>query len=249
MSDKFSYVGSGLIVARDWGTNDGWDSLGNCTAFSIEPQTAEITLPDGTNPGGGIFDKLQRVNDYRLNITFHELFPENLARFGRGNVKSVPGATVADEPHWAYKGKWIPLKYSALTVTAVEPAGGGAAYTAGTDYIVDRGMLFIPATSTIADATSAANIDVTYTHGAISRNEMGTRSQSYVELQLRAANESRGGKALTVSVHKLATGVLQGLALLGDEYAAPTVTSSITSDPAKRVDGDTSAYYIIDQEA
>lgn len=248
MAEDYSYLGSGIVLTRLWNTNDKWEELGNTSAFSIAPQTNSLTLADFQNPGGGIQNRVDRVNDWQLNLTWHDLNSANLARYARGHATTVAAATVTDEERWSYKGTWVPLKYPALAITTVEPAGGGTAYTVGTDYIVDRGMIFIPATSTITDATSAANIQVTYTHGAIGHVEVGVTSQKYYEIQLHSANEARGGKKVQAVCHKVNGGMLEALALLGDEFAGPSVSQSLLADSAKATGSNISKYFYWNQE-
>ncbi|NLA67368.1 MAG: hypothetical protein GX856_03820 [Gammaproteobacteria bacterium] len=246
--EDYSYLGSGIVLIREHGSNGAWAELGNTSAFSISPEVNSLQLADFQNPGGGIQNRVDRVTNWNLNLTFHDINAANLARFTRGHATEVAAGSVTAEAHRSYKGSWIPLKYPALAVTSVEPAGGGTAYEAGTDYIVDRGMLFIPATSTIPDATTTDNIEVDYTHGAMGRVEAGVTAQKFFEIQLHSANEARSGKRVQAVCHKVSGGMLETLALLGDEYAGPSVTQSITKDASKRTGANVSEYFYWNQE-
>lgn len=242
MAEDYSYVGSGIVLIAPYGTEQ-WEELGNTFSFKISPQTDTKTLPDRTNPGGGIYNRIDRVNDWTLDIQFSDINAANVARYTRGKASDIVSGTATDEARWSYKGKYVPLKYPATAVSAVEPHGGGTAYAAGTDYILDRGMLFIPATSTIADATSAANIDVTYTYGALAKVEAAVAAQQMYSLQLRSVNEARGGKRVVSHCHKVNGGLLNELELLAEDYAQPSVSQSILKDPTKQTDSNTSAYF------
>lgn len=246
--EDYSYLGSGIVLIREWNTNNKFDELGNTSAFAIAPTVNTLSLPDYQNPGGGIQNRVDRVTDWTLNVTFHDINSANLARYTRGVATTVAAATITAEAHFAYKGTWVPLKYPATSVSSVEPAGGGTAYEAGTDYIVDRGMLFIPATSTITDATSAANIEVDYAHGAIGHVEAGVTAQKFYEVQLHSANEARSGKRVQAVCHKVSGGMLETLALLGDEYAGPSVSQSLTADAAKATGANISKFFYWNQE-
>jgi hypothetical protein len=248
MAEDYSFLGSGIVLVREWNTNVKFEELGNTSVFSISPQVNTLTLPDHQNPGGGIQNRVDRVTDWQLNLTFHDINSANLARYTRGKATAVAAGTIAAESAWSYAGSWVPLKYPATAITSVEPAGGGLAYAAGTDYILDRGMLFIPLTSTIPDATSAANIDIEYTHGAIGHVEAAVTSQKYYEVQLWGANEARSGKRVNAVCHKVSGGMLESLSLLGDEYASPSVSQSLTADAAKATTADTSKYFYWNQE-
>lgn len=244
----YSYLGSGIILIREWGSNAKFEEVGNCSAFSVAPQVNNLTLADHTNPGGGIQNRVDRVTDWTLSYTFHSFNGANFARATRGKATAVVAGTVTDEAAWAYKGSYVPLKYPAATVTSVEPAGGGTAYTPGTDYLLERGVLWIPPGSAIPDASSAANIRVTYTNGAIEHVEGAVTAQKFYEMRFIGANEARGGKATTLAAHKVSGGMIETMGLLGDEYGAGTVPGSLLADPAKAVNSDTSKYFYWQQE-
>ncbi|MBD9368858.1 hypothetical protein [Xanthomonas sp. XNM01] len=245
-----SYLGSGIILIRPWGSIEPFAEIGNCSAFSVSPQTNELSLPDYKNPGGGIQNKVDRVSDWQLAYTFHDFNAPNFARATRGKVTNVVAGTVTDEPHAAVKGSYVPLKYLASAITSVDPVGAGSAYVAGTDYILDRGMIYIPAGSAIPNATGGtANIEVTYAHGAIGHVEGAVTAAQFYEMQFFGSNEARSGKKVRLVAHKVSGGVIQQLGLLGDEYGGGEVTGSITSDAAKRTSADNSAYFYWQEEA
>lgn len=249
MQEDFSYLGSGIVLIREWNTNARFDELGNTSVFSINPETNTIQLPDYQNPGGGIQSRVDRVTDYVLNMTFHSLNSANLARHLRGSASTVSAGSIAAEAHFAYRGTYVPLKYPALAVASVEPAGGGTPYLVGDDYIVDRGMLYIPATSAITNATSSANIEVDYSHAEIGHVEAGTTAQKFYEVQLHASNEARSGKRVNAVCHRVSGGMLESLSLLGDEFAGMSVAGSLTADASKALTAAHSRYFYWNQEA
>jgi len=246
--EDFSYLGSGIVLIREWGTNGPFSEIGNVSAFSVSPQTNSVQLPDHMNPGGGIRNRVDRVTDYQLAYTFHDFNADNFARATRGKATTVAAGSVSAEAHRTFKGTYVPLKYPALTITSVEPAGGGTPYTAGTDYRLERGMLFIPATSTITDATSADNIEVDYTHGAIGEVQAGVTAQKFYEMQFNGENEARGGKKARLAAHKVSGGMIEQMGVLGEEYGAGNVTGSLVADDAKATTADTSKYFYWQQE-
>ena len=72
MSHKqdYSYLGSGIILIREWGSNAAFAEIGNCSAFSVSPQVNNLTLADFTNPGGGIQNRVDRVTDWTLMLVW-----------------------------------------------------------------------------------------------------------------------------------------------------------------------------------
>ena len=94
-------------------------------------------------------------------------------------------------------------------ITLVEPAGGGTAFTAGTDYELRNGGIYIPSTSTITNPVSgAANIDVTYTYDAQDVVQGLVNSAKQYEIVFAGLNEARSGKPVRVRCHKVSGGVL-----------------------------------------
>lgn len=251
--EDYSFVGSGILVAREYGTQTPLIEVGNCSAITITPQTNRLALPDYRNPGGGERNSIERVTGFDFAITFHDLNKLNIARFGRGYAASESSATVTNEEHAAYKsttGTWVSLAYIATAITSVAPAGGGSAYVVDEDYIFDRGMLYIPADSGIPDPDSGeANIQVTYTKAAHDRVQVAVTAQKFFEMEFRGANEARSGKLLSAKLHKVSGGFFGELALVGEDYAGPQVTNRLVYDSTKAVDANTSGYFVWDQEA
>lgn len=239
----YSYLGSGIVLLRLWGATSKFEEVGNCSAFGAQPTTNRVTLADYTNPGGGTRNGVDRVTDWTHSYTFHDFNGGNFARATRGKASTVATGAVSAEPHYSYKGSYVPLRYPASAVSSVEPVGGGTPYTAGTDYILDRGMLWIPPGSTITDATSAANIEVDYTRRAHTHVEGAVTAQQYYEMQFHGANEARSGKEMRFFCHKVSGGVIDQLQHLGDQFGAGTVSGLLNADPAKAIDSDTSRYF------
>jgi len=232
--DDYSYLGSGKIYIREFGAAAAMREIGNCSALSFSPQTNTLSLPDHTKPGGGTRNRVDRVGDVEISLTFHDFEGANFADFLRGTVAEVTAGSVTAEAVVAYKGGFTPLARAAAAITAVEPAGGGTAYVEGTDYIVQDGGIFIPTTSTIpAPTAGAANIEVDYSHGAAQVTQAFVASAKQYQLLFAGLNEGRSGKRVRVRAHKVSGGVLQELALLGEQYGAGTVTGALLADTTK----------------
>ena len=230
----YSYLGSGHILVREYGAAAPFLAVGNCSALNFAPQVNTLQLADFTNPGGGSRNRVDRITDVQFNFTFHDFHGENYARFLRGNSADVISGTVTDETVVAYKGGWSPLAKYAATITNVEPVGGGVAYTAGTDYELDNGGIFIPSTSTIPDPVAgAANCQVTYTYGAHTVTEALLNSAKQYTLIFAGLNEARSGKAIRAIAHKVTGGVLATLGLLGEDYGGGEVSGSLLPDSTK----------------
>jgi hypothetical protein len=244
MAEDHSYMGSGVVLIREWNSGEPFQEIGNVSAFAVAPQTNTIELADNQNPGGGTANRVDRVTGYNLNYTFHDFNTANFARATRGKASTIAAASVDDEPAVAAKGSFVPLKKLASSITMVEDSTGTTEYEEGSDYRYERGMLFIPAESTIpAPVAGEPNVRVTYQHGDLGHVEAGVNSQKFYEMQFYGANEARGGKLVRMVVHKVSGGLIESMGLIGNEFGAGSVPGALLKDSAKATGPHMSAYY------
>jgi hypothetical protein len=230
----YSYLGSGHILVREYGSAAPFLAIGNCSAFDISPQLNTLQLADFTNPGGGSRNRVDRITDVQFSFTFHDFHGENFARFLRGTSTDVIAGTATAEEVVAYEGGWNPLAKYAKTVTSVTSIDGLTTFTAGTDYELDNGGLFIPDTSTIpAPVAGAANCKATYAYDAHTVTEAMLNSAKQYTLLFVGLNEARSGKGMRVTAHKVTGGVLATLGLLGEDYGGGEVSGSLLPDSTK----------------
>jgi hypothetical protein len=247
MEDK-SYIGSGNILIREFGAAAPFMEVGNCSALTLSPQEDVKQLQDFTKPGGGLRNQVRRVSGVDIAYTFHDFSAENFARGLRAAVSSIAGGTATEEAVVAYKGGYSPLDKIATAITLVEPAGGGTAFTAGTDYELRDGQIYIPSTSTITDPVAgAANIDVTYTYAAQKKVEALVNPNKQYELLFMGLNEAQSGKRTRITCHKVSGGVLQQMAALGEDYGAGEINGALLTDTTKSGTG-ISQYATIEME-
>lgn len=246
-TDK-SYIGSGSILIREFGAAAPFMPVGNCSALAFSPQEDVKSLPDHTQPGGNLRNEVRRLTGVGMAYTFHDFSPENFARGLRADVTTIAGGTATEEAVVAYKGGYTPLSRIATTITLVEPAGGGTAYTVDTDYALRDGQLYSPSTSTIVEPVAgAANVDVTYTYAAQKKVEALVNSNKQYEVMFVGLNEAQSGKRVRVHAHKVSGGVLQEMAMIGDEYGGGQVNGSLLSDTTKTGAG-VSQYFTVEME-
>lgn len=231
-----SYLGSGKILIREYGASAPFEEIGNCSALSFSPQVNTLSLQDFTKPGGGTRNRVDRVTETQMSLTFHDFAAANFARFLRGSTTSVAAGTVTDEELVAYKGGFTPFEKIASALTTVEPAGGGTAYVEDTDYTFQDGGIFIPTGSAIpAPVGGAANIQVTYTNVAQEVTQAFVNSAKQYEMLFLGLNEAQSGKPVRVRAHRVSGGVLEQLGLLGEEYGAGTAGGALLADTTKGV--------------
>lgn len=247
-ANDYSYLGSGNIYLREYGSAAPFIDVGNCSALTLSPQEEERTLIDYTNPGGGTRSEVRRLTGVEIAYTFHDFSPENFERALRGEVTPITAGTATSEDVVAYKGGFTPLAKIPTAITAVTGPGGSPSYAAGTDYVLQDGGIYIPSTSTIpAPVAGAANIEVTYTYAAQKKVQALVDGNRQYELVFVGLNEARSSKKTRVHAFKVSAGVLQQMALIGDDFGAGEVTGKVLSDPAKSGVG-ISKYFTVEIE-
>lgn len=237
-STDYSYLGSGSILIREYGSAAPLVSMGNCSALTFSPQEDVKSLLDYTQPGGNKRNEVRRLTGVDMSLTFHDFGGSQFAIGLRSESTSFAGGTATDETAVAYKGGYTKLAKIGTAITTVEPAGGGTAFTAGTDYELRDGMLYIPSTSTITNPVSgAANVQVTYTYVAQDKVEALVDSNKQYELVFIGLNEAQSGKRVRIVAHKVSGGVIQEIAALGDDFGSGQISGSLLSDSTKTGDG------------
>lgn len=247
-STDYSYIGSGMMLIREFGDDAPFMPVGNVSSLNFSPQEETKSLLDSTAPGGNKRNEVRRLTGVDVNYTFHDYSAENFARGLRADVSSTAAGTATDETVVAYKGGYTPLARIANVLTTVESVGGVTTYDEGDDYELRDGLLYIPSTSSIpAPVAGAANIQVTYSYLASKTVEALTQSNKQYEVVFLGLNEARSGKRVRVHAYKMAAGVIAQMALIADDYGAGEVGGSLLSDSSRTGDG-VSQYFKVDFE-
>lgn len=243
MRTDYSYIGSGRILAKVRGAATGHRELGNCSALSIGVEQETKKLRDFRAPGGGTYSQVDRITGVTISVTAHDLSPENLALVTYGTTEAVAGGTVTGEAHAAFKGSYVVLNGNPSAITTIKSQDDVTTYTAGTDFILQHGAVWIPSTSTIPNATDAntPNIKVTYTDKVGDLLQALTASAQELDLVFLGLNEADSGSSVTVKVWRAKFGATQNLGLIGDDYAALELSGAALADSSKT--GTTSQYF------
>jgi hypothetical protein len=224
-----TYIGKGSIYINSGTT--GLLPLGNCSklTLSIDEETKEIL--DYENAGGGLANSISRVSAVKLALTCHNFVAENLALAVRGAATVRTSGVIVDEPLTAKKGTLLPT--TRLISTAVAPvltgAGGTPVYTVNTDYVVKQGGIFIPTTSTIADATPLL---VDYTSLADSQMQALVLASAEFRLVFDGLNEADSGKPAYFDFFK-SKFTPSGFDLIGDDFAGFDLEATVLKDDTK----------------
>ena len=231
----YSYIGSGRILARKRGSAEAYREIGNCSALTLGVETETKSLRDFRSPGGGTYNQVDRITAVTLAMTAHDLSPENLALALYGTTEAVPGGAVTAEQAVAYKGGYLILDGNPSAVTTITPTGGGTAYVAGTDYILQHGAIYIPPGSGIpAPSTpTTPNVAVTYTERKGNIVQALAAAAAELELVFLGLNEADSGSVVTVRAWRAKFGPASSIPLIGDDYASLEMSGALLADASK----------------
>ena len=229
-----AYLGSGEVKMRVVGALAPFIPIGNASALVFGAALDQKSLKNFRKPGGGTYAQVNRVSDVNVNITVHDLNGENLARASGGESSSRAAGTVTDESVVAYKGGTTPLSRPPATITTVEPAGGGAAYVDGTDYLITPGGINVLATGAIPDVVAgAANIVVAYTNTLQTVVQAMVNSGLEYELLFEGLNEAESDLPVIVHAYRVKFAPAQAINFIGDDFAALELTGTSLPDANK----------------
>ncbi|MCQ9378801.1 hypothetical protein [Methyloversatilis sp. XJ19-49] len=141
----YSYIGSGRIYLRKIGSTGGFIEVGNCDGVNINTTEQEITKPDRTQPGGGTFNEVRRIESCALQIIAAELSPENLARALYGATSAYEGEAITGESIAVGPGQYSPFSHLPASSPAPTIAPPASTTHATTDPVT-LGEYIVPAT-------------------------------------------------------------------------------------------------------
>ncbi|HEY0201751.1 MAG TPA: hypothetical protein VGC24_08675 [Burkholderiaceae bacterium] len=207
--NDLSYIGKGIVRAREYGSANPFFDLGNVSAFTITPNATSVQLANARTPNGGNRNRIERLDSLQLGYTWHDLYGENIAAHLRGTSTRTVAGNVADEAVVAYPGGFVPLSRLFSAITEVTDREGATTYTEGTDYQVVPGGLLLLAGSTIpAPVDGVPNIAVSYTAVASEVIEPLTTAQKYYEMVFVGENEAQEGKQVRYNFWRVSRGFL-----------------------------------------
>lgn len=233
----YSYIGTGKLYIREYGTATPLLEIGNVSKLDFAISEDNKELKDFTQPGGGTYNEVRRIQAVEASFTVHDFSPENISRAVFGTSTAAIAGTATDEALTARKGGLIPLAKLATAVTNVKK--GATTYVSGTDYELRAGGLYIPTDSTIVDGDA---ITCTYTFPAQDVVQALVNSAKEYELVFAGLNEARSAKETRVDIHRLRLGAASNLSFIGDDYMALEFKGKLLKDTTKTGVG-TSQYF------
>jgi hypothetical protein len=237
----YPYIGAGRIYAKEEGVTGGMIHIGNVSKLTVGFEEEVKEQQDYTQAGGGVYASVNRVKAIPVSFDMTDLNPTNLARAVFGEASVVTGATVTSEEHTAYKNSLVILAHPNPTSVSVKNDGATVTYTAGTDYEVRTGGIYILDTFTGADGST---IEVTYTYAGYNVIQALTASSKTLRLFFEGVNEANNGKILNLDLYRVKVGAAKQLDFIGDDFAVLNIEGKLQADTTKTGAG-ISRYYKI----
>lgn len=234
-----SLIGYGDIFSRAYQTQKALLPWGNTSELQIAHTEDQQTLPNYIT-GAGNRNTSSRVTGVTASFTLYDVNARNLALVGRGTVRGVAaGVVAAPEPYVCegLAGELIPFNELPDLSAAVEilPAGGGDAYSPGSDYLLTPYGIQLTSGTTITSAGFTAS----YTKLKANVVEMLTTAQVELEMYFAGLNAAQGGSPTPARLRRFKPGLVQQIQLSGTTYAAYQVTGELLADMlVVNVDGD-----------
>jgi len=229
-----SFIGKGPLYIGLYGASD--DELvpiGNCSGLEISFDQEEITQPDYTSAGGGVRNKVTRVNDVTGSLTMTDFTSSNLALALRGTEIAATVGSVSGEAHGTKgeDGSFIPFdhQYDPAEAVTVTLADGTTPCVEGTDYTLGNSGIIVIGTGNI----DTSGILVSYTKAPGEILEALTSSALEYRVFYDGINEAQGGKAFTVDMYRVKFSPVQGLGLIGDAFGEMSLDFTALTDTTK----------------
>lgn len=240
----YTYFVSGKVYLRTYGDDAAFEFPGLVDQVSLGITEQVVSLPDRTQPGGGNYDQVRRIEAVNLTMNVREFRPAMLARALFGAQAAVEGNTVTDEEHVVTLGGFIPLAhpgpYTNLSVTD-DATSPGAIAAAGNYEVVPGGIQILEAAADIEDDDV---IKVTYTHPAYVRVQALTSGAPELELVFVGENEARESSQVRVRIHRVRLGAAAEKQLLSaDDFGALQVQGEVLKDTTISAQGTSQYFY------
>jgi hypothetical protein len=243
MSETY-YYGQGRISMATRDTTTGalgkWRWIGDVSALSVKLSVEKVTHNESFSGSVAQTRSFPTKKTATLDMTLHQIDPDNLSLALYGTTQVTPGSTVTGEviPAGLVAGDVFYLANPGVTsVVITDSTATPKTLVAGTDYVVDDpafGRCRLLSAGTYTQPFKAA-----YKYGDRKAVGMFTAPQPNVAVKYEGVNLAEGNAPVMVDLYKVATDPLQELALIssGNDVAGMQVSGGILLDSSKPVTG------------
>jgi hypothetical protein len=233
-------AGTIFIADRNLATGgaaaSGLTFIGDASELTLDPSQEFVEHTEHQSGDGRKDVKIPRMTTLTGNLVLDNTGAKNMQNFLRGKLTTLSGATVTNEAHTAPAvGQAFLLNSEIVTaVGAITERGSTAAYAAGTDYIANGRVIFVPEGSTLA----GEEIDVDYTSGSGSKVDLFGETFKEYYLYFNGYN-TINKKRVAMELFKVSFDPATLGNLLGDEILQMTIAFEVLFEELKATSNDT----------
>jgi hypothetical protein len=227
-------AGKLFIADRDLATGGaaatGLEFLGDASEYTLDPSQEFVEHMEHQSGDGKKDVRIPRATTMTGNLILDNTAAANLKRFMRGKLTSVAGATITAEAHVApAAGQSFLLDHPVATFTSLtDDAATPVPYTAGTDYVRDGRVIYIPTGSTAASADVEAN------YVSASRKVVDLFGETFKEFYVYFDGfNTINRKGFSLELFKVSFDPAALGNLLGDEIVTLTIAFEALFEPLK----------------
>ncbi|MGC1547226.1 MAG: hypothetical protein WA777_01750 [Rhodanobacter sp.] len=243
MSETY-YYGQGRIsvATRDatTGVLGKWRWVGDVSALSVKLSVEKVTHNESYS---GQVAQTRTINTKKtatLDMTMHQLDPDNLSLSLYGTTQTTPGSSVTGEviPAGLIAGDVFYLANPGVAnVVVTDSTATPKTLVAGTDYLIEDPAFARCRLLNVGTYTQP--FKAAYKYGDRKAVGMFTAPQPNVAVRYEAINLAEGNAPVMVDLYKVATDPLQELALIssGNDVAGMQVSGGILLDSSKPATG------------
>ncbi|MCB6184292.1 DUF4815 domain-containing protein [Leeia sp. TBRC 13508] len=221
------YIGKGKVLASTVGAR-GFREFGNCSSLKFSFSEDKKTVADSTSTGGGNAASVTRIKDVTVEMDLRELSAENLALAIFGESSIYAAGNVASEVVLVVGLDCLhPLAHIGASTVVVTPSAGGAAYVAGTDYVV-TGAGIKPLTG--GAIASGDSLTVSYSYPKQAVIQALAASGKEISLLFDGMNEAASGSPVVVEVYRIKLSPTDSIDFIGDDFATLKLKGEVLKD-------------------
>ncbi|MEO7067435.1 MAG: hypothetical protein ABI114_11040 [Rhodanobacter sp.] len=210
--------------------------IGDVSAFSIKLTTQQVEHKESYSGQRALVTSFPSEKAANVDMTMHQMDPENLALVLYGSTTSAVAGTATAEafPATVAVGDDVYLAnpgVSALVITDSTPTTP-LTLVLGTDYTVDPNFGRV----TILDLGAFVQpFKAAYSYAARKSVGMFTTGQPQLAMRYEGINLAEGNAPTLVELYKVAPGVVQDLALIttGNDVAGLQITGGVLLDSSR----------------
>lgn len=241
------YIGVGIVYIEKIGSSEGLIDIGNDIKFSNTPNISSVEQKNYRNVAGGLYAEEKTNDGDQIDFEVGGLRVDNLTRATGGILSASISGTETDEEHTANLDRFISLSKLPSSISDVNTlaAGAGTSFTPDTDYILRPGGIFIPATSTIPDASQ---VFITYTSKASDVIEAALNTSDNYRIVFAGQNKAQSGKELRIEVYKVPLVAGGEINYIGDDFATLSFSGKTLPDTTKNGTTESQYYKVVAEQ-